>query len=1095
MQVIDNINTLFGEELKSSLTANSKLKVAASCFSMYAFVALKKELLKIDSLEFIFTSPTFVPEKATDKIKKEHREFYIPKIHRERSVFGSEFEIHLKNELNQKAIAKECASWIKNKVIFKSNTSSAQMQAFAATQAKDGDTVFAPINGFTAVDFGYQKGSAVSNFVHKFDQMPFTSQYLKLFDQIWDDPDKLEDVTTQVLQHIESVYHENSPERIYFIMLYNIFQEFLDDMNEDVLANDRTGYQDTVIWQTLFNYQRDGATGIINKLEMHNGCILADSVGLGKTFTALAVMKYYELRNKSVLLLCPKKLADNWLTYNRNVTTNILAKDRFNYDVLCHTDLSRVSGESFGTKLNQVNWGNYDLVVIDESHNFRNDLAVNDRETRYQKLMNKVIKSGVKTKVLMLSATPVNNKFTDLRNQLALAYEGESSNLTKNLKTRNTVEAIFKNAQRAFNDWSKLEPEQRTPKAILDSLDIDFFELLDSVTIARSRKHIQTFYDTTDIGKFPTRRVPLSYRCPLTTRTDVVGLNDIFNQLKLLKLSVYAPISYILPSRLKKYEELYDTLVEGGKGKLRQVDREKSLVALMTTNLLKRLESSVHSFRKTLQSLSDNHNRVLALIDKFYNKGGVTEISDLEEAMGLMDDDDGEAFQEMSIGKKVQIQLMDMDLPSWQQDLSADLEMIDALLDSVSKITPKDDAKLQHLMKQVDNKIEKPINTINGKGNKKVIIFTAFADTAQYLYEQLAPQLWSIQQIHTAMVTGSSPPKSTLKSAKRGYDIQEILTLFSPISKSKAAILPHEPSEIDVLIATDCISEGQNLQDCDYLINYDIHWNPVRIIQRFGRVDRIGSLNESIQLVNYWPDISLDEYINLKERVESRMTIVDVTATGDDNVLSAKANDVSYRKEQLKRLQEEVIELEDLKTGVSITDLGLNDFRMDLMGMVEKYGEPTTIPNGMHAVVPANIDKGLTPGVIFALKNINDTVNIDQQNRLHPYYLVYISNNGEIVADHTEVKLLLDLTRSCCKNQTSPIANVCALFNTVTQDGRNMESYSNLLSYAIRSMVDIKEEKDLDSLFSSGETTALVNTIQGLDDFELLAFIAIQGEH
>ena len=1092
MQVIDNINTLFGEELKSSLNANSKLKVAASCFSIYAFVALKKELSKIESLEFIFTSPTFVPEKATDKIKKEHREFYIPKTHRERSVFGSEFEIHLKNKLNQKAIAKECANWIRNKVTFKSNTTNAQMQSFAASEGKQNDTVFAPINGFTAVDLGYQKGSAVSNFVHKFDQMPFTAQYLQLFDQIWSDPEKLEDVTDQVVKHIESVYHENSPERIYFIMLYNIFNEFLDDMNEDVLANDRTGYQDTVIWQTLFNYQRDGATGIINKLEMHNGCILADSVGLGKTFTALAVMKYYELRNKSVLLLCPKKLADNWLTYNRNVTTNILAKDRFNYDVLCHTDLSRVSGESFGTKLNQVNWGNYDLVVIDESHNFRNDLAVNDRETRYQKLMNKVIKSGVKTKVLMLSATPVNNKFTDLRNQLALAYEGDSENLTKNLKTHHTVEAIFKNAQRAFNDWSKLEPEQRTPKAILDSLDIDFFELLDSVTIARSRKHIQTFYDTTDIGRFPKRRAPLSYHCPLTTRSDVVSLNEIFDQLKLLKLSVYAPISYILPSRLKKYEDLYDTQVEGGKGKLRQIDREKSLVALMTTNLLKRLESSVYSFRKTLQSLSDNHNQVLALIERFHEQGGTSEVSDLAEAMDLLDSDDDEAFQEMSIGKKVQIQLMDMDLPSWQQDLSADLAMIDALLASVSKIAPEDDAKLQHLIEHVDHKIEQPINTIEGTGNKKVIIFTAFADTAQYLYEQLAPQLWSKQQIHTAMVTGSSSPKSTLKNAKRSYDIQETLTLFSPISKSKASILPHEPSEIDVLIATDCISEGQNLQDCDYLINYDIHWNPVRIIQRFGRVDRIGSPNESIQLVNYWPDISLDEYINLKERVESRMTIVDVTATGDDNVLSAKANDVSYRKEQLQRLQEEVIELEDLKTGVSITDLGLNDFRMDLMGMIEKYGEPTTAPNGMHAVVPANREIGLEPGVIFALRNINDTVNIDQQNRLHPYYLVYIDISGNIVADHTEVKRLLDLTRSCSKNKTSPIDAVCAIFNGHTQDGRNMEQYSNLLSDAIHSMVEVKEDKDIDSLFSGGNTSALVNSIKGLDDFELLAFIVVQ---
>lgn len=1088
MQVIDNINTLFGEELKASLTSGGKLKIAASCFSMYAYVALKKELSKIDSLEFIFTSPTFLAEKATDKIKKEHREFYIPKLERERSLYGSEFEIHLKNELNQKSIAMECAEWMKRKVTFRSNTTSSQMQPFVASEGQSSTTVFAPINGFTAVDLGYQQGNAVSNFVHKFDQQPFTGQYLQLFDQIWNDPTKLEDVTQLVISHIESVYHENSPERIYFIMLYNIFQDFLEDMNEDVLANDRTGYQETEIWQKLFNYQKDAATGIINKLELHNGCILADSVGLGKTFTALAVMKYYELRNKSVLLLCPKKLADNWLTFNRNVTTNLFAKDRFNYDVLCHTDLSRTSGESFGTKLNQVNWGNYDLVVIDESHNFRNDLAVNDRETRYQKLMNKVIKTGVKTKVLMLSATPVNNRFSDLRNQLALAYEGESKNLTKNLKTNRSVEEIFKSAQRAFNDWAKLEPEQRTAKAILDALDIDFFELLDSVTIARSRKHIQAFYDTTDIGRFPDRRPPLSFHCPLTTRSDVVSLNDIFEQLKLLKLSVYAPVSYILPSRLKKYEDLYDTQVEGGKGKLKQIDREKSLVALMTTNLLKRLESSVFAFRKTLQSLSDNHQAVLTLIDDFHAKGGVTEVSDLAQAMATLDEDDDEAFQEMSFGKKIQIQLMDMDLPSWQQDLRGDLALIDALLESVTKITPTDDAKLQHLLSHIHQKIEQPINA----GNKKVVIFTAFADTAYYLYEQIAPLCWANHQVHAAVVTGSSAPKSTLKTGRRSYDLQEVLTLFSPVSKSKAVVLPNEPNEIDLLIATDCISEGQNLQDCDYLVNYDIHWNPVRIIQRFGRVDRIGSPNQSIQLVNYWPDISLDEYINLKERVESRMTIVDVTATGDDNVLSAKANDVTYRKEQLKRLQEEVIELEDLKTGVSITDLGLNDFRMDLMALVNQYGEPKQVPNGMHAVVSSNPAIGLMPGVIFALKNVNNSVNIDQQNRLHPYYLVYINQQGDIIADHTEVKRLLDLVRSACKNKSEPIHAVCEVFNKLTRDGKDMAAYSSLLSDAIRSMIDVKEEKDLDSLFTGGKTTALLNTIKGLDDFELLAFLVIQ---
>ncbi|MCY4329555.1 MAG: helicase-related protein, partial [Endozoicomonadaceae bacterium] len=931
METIDNTNILLGDQLKEVLFAHSKLKIAAPCFSMYAFAELKKVLSTIESLEFIFTSPTFVAEKATDKIKKEHREFYIPKAQREHSLYGSEFEIHLKNKLNQKAIAKECADWIKNKVTFKSNRSSAQIQPFIAVTNTANTTVFTPVNGFTAVDLGYQRGNVLLGFTHKMTQSPLVTPYLQIFEQIWYDQEKLEEVTGQVIRHIESVYHENSPERIYFILLYNIFHDFLDDINEDVLANERTGYQETQIWQKLFNFQKDAAVSLINKLEMHNGCILADSVGLGKTFTALAVMKYYELRNKSVLLLCPKKIADNWLTYNRNVTTNLFAKDRFNYEVLCHTDLSRTSGESFGTRLDLVNWGNYDLVVIDESHNFRNNLAVNDRETRYQKLMNKVIKSGVKTKVLMLSATPVNNRFTDLRNQLALAYEGESHNLSKDLKITHSIEEIFKNAQRAFNTWSQLPPQQRTTKAILDRLDIDFFELLDSVTIARSRKHIETFYDTTDIGHFPERKRPLSFHCPLTNREDIVSFNEIFERLTSLRLSIYCPVNYILKSKLKDYEDLYDTQVAGGKGKLKQADREKSLVSLMTTNLLKRLESSVYAFCKTLQALQENHKKVLAQIDAFYQADGMTEVTDVPELISDLDEDDQETLQEASIGKKVAIKLKDMDWSSWQHDLNADLKIIEELYYSVSKIDPVNDIKLQHLKRHVADKIERPINV----NNKKVLIFTAFADTAHYLYEQLAKTFLTNNQVHTAKITGSGSPASTLKTTNRSYGVQEILTLFSPVSKSKAIVMPQEPEEIDVLIATDCISEGQNLQDCDYLINYDIHWNPVRILQRFGRIDRIGSPNQFIQLVNYWPDISLDEYIGLKERVENRMAIVDVTATGDDNVLSAEANDMSYRKAQLKRLQKEVIELEDLKTGVSITDLGLNDFRMDLMGLLD----------------------------------------------------------------------------------------------------------------------------------------------------------------
>ena len=1088
MELIDNITRLLGDDLKATLKPKSRLKIAASCFSMYAFEALKAELEKIDELSFIFTSPTFTASEVTDKIRKERKEFHIPKLDRERSLYGSEFEIQLRNKLTQRAIAKECADWMRRKARFKSNRTKAPMQPFAVVQANGADTAYMPLHGFTAVDLGYQQGNAVSNLVNKMDEPAFAATYLSLFDQIWNDPEKLEDVTTQICEHIASVYQENSPESIYFLMLYNIFNEFLDEIDEDVLPNDRTGYQDTLIWKKLFNYQRDAATGIINKLETYSGCILADSVGLGKTFTALAVVKYYELRNKSVLVLCPKKLADNWLNYNRNLKTNIFAKDRFNYDVLCHTDLSRTSGESFGTPLNRINWGNYDLVVIDESHNFRNNDAYKDKETRYQKLMNKVIKEGVKTKVLMLSATPVNNRFADLRNQLALAYEGDSEILSKKLKTGKSVEEIFRGAQTAFNNWAKLPPEERTARAILDSLDFDFFELLDSVTIARSRKHIQTFYDTKDIGQFPERRKPLSYHSPLTARTDVMGFNDIFAQLSLLKLSVYAPVSYILPSRLKKYEEAYDTKV-GGKGTLKQADREKSLQALMTVNLLKRLESSVESFRLTLNALRRNHQGTLAKIAAFTQSGVSASVGDLTEVLANLEGEDDELpildDESGEIGGKVKISLADMDLPSWERDLKGDLELIDTLLVSMNKIAPEDDAKLQHLKAHVLEKIAHPINP----GNKKVLIFTAFADTADYLYANLAPVLQEAHGLHTAKVTGKGAPKSTLK---KGYDFQELLTLFSPRSKEKAVVLPGEPAEVDLLIGTDCISEGQNLQDCDYLINYDIHWNPVRIIQRFGRVDRIGSPNSSIQLVNYWPDITLDEYINLKDRVESRMMIADVTATGDDNVLSAQANDVSYRKEQLRRLQEEVIELEDLKTGVSITDLGLNDFRMDLLNYVKEYGELGNVPNGMHAVVSAKPAMGLHPGVIFTLRNLNTGVNVNQHNRLHPYYLVYIDRAGRVVHDHTEVKRLLDLARTCCKGQDKPIPQATQLFNEETAEGRQMQVYSDLLGKAIRSMIEVKEEKDLDSLFTGGKTTALTNTISGLDDFELITFLVIQ---
>ncbi len=1088
MEIIDNTNRLFGDDLKKTIVPGSKLRIAAACFSIYAFEKLKAELEQIDSLQFIFTSPTFIPNEVTDKLRKEHREFHIPKLARERSLYGTEFEVRLRNELTQKAIAKECADWMRRKAQFRSNRSTAPMQQFACVSAGEENTSYFPLHGFTAVDLGYEKGNAVSNYVTRADIPVVSGQWMSLFDQIWNDREKLEDVTEKLCEHIASIYQENSPQRIYFLMLYNIFSEFLEDISADVLPNDLTGYQDSLIWKKLFNFQRDAATGIINKLETYNGCILADSVGLGKTFTALAVVKYYELRNKSVLVLCPKKLADNWQTYRGNQITNIFLKDRFGYDVLCHTDLLRTRGHSLGMDLRKVNWSNYDLVVIDESHNFRTNDPYRERETRYQRLLNEVIRQGVKTKVLMLSATPVNNRFADLKNQLALAYEGEQENLSSKLRTEKSVDEIFKRAQAAFTTWSKLPPEERTPAAILSTLDFDFFELLDSVTIARSRRHIQTYYDTKDIGQFPERLKPISHHCPLTHRTDVIGFNEIFERLTLLTLAVYTPSAFIQPSRLSKYQFDEDE-GEGGASNLGQAGREKGLQALMTVNLLKRLESSVHSFRLTLESLAKNHRQTLAKIAVFEKSGQAATFADLSESFAETDaEDENDLPDPDDLGDmgRMEISLEDMDLPRWKAALETDLHLIEGLGKEMRKVTPSDDTKLQHLKTTILSKLASPINP----GNKKVIVFTAFADTALYLFEHLAPFFREKQHLHSAMVIGGNRTDSTLD--KKGYDFQSLLTLFSPRSKEKAAILPKEPAEIDILIGTDCISEGQNLQDCDYLVNYDIHWNPVRIIQRFGRVDRIGSRNKCIQLVNYWPDISLDEYINLKERVESRMVIADVTATGDDNPLDTKANDVAYRREQLRKLQEEVIELEDLKAGISITDLGLNDFRMDLVNYVREHGHMEALPSGMHAVVPAEPARGLHPGVIFTLRNRNDGVNINKQNRLHPYYLVYIGQDGSVLVNHTEPKRLLDLARAACKERHEPVPEAYQPFNKATKDGRKMDAHSALLSTAIRSMMELKEEKDIDSLFSGGKTSALLNTIKGLEDFELIAFLVVQ---
>ena len=1065
--------------MASTLRSGSKVAIAASCFSIYAFQELKEQLSDISELRFIFTSPSFVTEKAD----KQKREFYIPRLNRERDLYGSEFEIKLRNELSLKAVAKECAEWIRKKVCFKSNRTNAGMPSFATID----ETTYMPLGGFTTVELGCERGNSLAIAINKM-EAPFSQQYLQIFNQIWNDGAQLQVVTEEVLDNITNAYKENSPEFIYFVTLYNIFNEFLEDISEDVLPNEATGFKSSVIWKKLYNFQRDAALAIINKLEKYNGCILADSVGLGKTFTALSVIKYYENRNKSVLVLCPKKLHDNWVTYRSNYVNNPLVADRLRYDILYHTDLSRQSGQSNGLDLEHINWGNYDLVVIDESHNFRNGGKVttdendeNPRENRYLQLMNKVIRAGVKTKVLMLSATPVNNRFYDLRNQLALAYEGDSSIMDAQLKTSSSLDDIFRQAQTAFNRWSKLPAEERTTKTLLEMLSFDFFEVLDSVTIARSRKHIEQYYDTSDIGKFPERLKPISRSPKLTDLPTAVNFNDIFVSVTELNLAIYTPSDFILPSKLEKYMEVRE---DGRFSNLSRSGRERGIRQLMSINLLKRLESSVNSFRLTLERIRKYIEATINAIDDLASKHESSMVCDYDFSYGL---DFDEREDTVFIGnRKTKIALEDMDYVQWRGYLAKDLDNLNTLLFMLADITPEHDSKLQMLIEEIRNKFANPING----DNKKIIVFTAFSDTAQYLYENIAPLIKERTGLNTALVSGDVEARSTLKLRGK-LDFNKVLTLFSPISKEKASLYPNINEEIDVLIATDCISEGQNLQDCDFLINYDIHWNPVRIIQRFGRIDRIGSRNAVIQLVNYWPDMDLDDYINLKGRVEARMKVSVLTATGDDNPLSTEEQgDLKYRRDQLERLKEEVVDIEEMNTGVSIMDLGLNEFRLDLLEYINQGHDIEHTPHGLHAIVPATADT--PPGVVFVLKNRNNSVNIDRKNRLHPFYMVYIGQDSEVIVNHLEPKDMLDRLRMLCKGKSEPIMELCRKFNGETRDGQRMGTYSRLLGDAIASIVKVKEQSDLFSFFEGDPYALFGNEVRGLDDFELICFLVIR---
>lgn len=1085
-KMLDNKKYRVIDELKEELNKSSRLSVISAYFTIYAYAELKKELSKIDNMRFIFTEPTFI-----NKDEELIREYYIER-NPEKKMSGNEFELKLRNEMKQAAIARECAEWLEKKTEIKSlkKPNPAQPRLVYIENPDDNISINGTVD-FTSDGLGITPSNRLDSNMCLYGK-DYTLSFLESFNQLWEDESAVQDVKEKVLEHMRVLYKENTPEFIYFVTLYNIFNDYLDELTEDNIIKSKTGFKETQVWNKLYKFQKDGVMGAIDKIEKYNGCIIADSVGLGKTFTALAVIKYYELRNDRVLVIVPKKLRENWTVYTMNDKRNIFSGDRFNYDVLNHTDLSRTSGYSGEINLATLNWSNYDLVVIDESHNFRNNPPVKGRITRYERFMNDIIKAGVKTKVLMLSATPVNNKMNDIKNQIAFITEGRNDAFAS--VGLDNLELILRKAQAVFNRWSELPDPERTTETFVNMMDLDYFKLLDTVTIARSRKHIEKYYNLEEIGKFPTRLTPENRYPIIDTKGEFPPIEEINRLIKKLTLCVYSPLGYVLPEKRAAYERKYDMTVGTNNSVFRQTDREQSLVGLMRVGILKRMESSINSFALTVENILYKIDKTLEAIEQSR--------LDYDAEMDISDIDiDDPEYENLMFGNNVKVLLQDMDLIKWKQDLLADKDKLETILLEAINVTPDRDAKLIELITLIENKIKNPINP----ENRKVVIFTAFADTAKYLYKHLSEE-FANEGIYSAIVTGSGDNHSTLPIPKelrrtiKMTDINTVLTLFSPISKECSKVYPEVNEHIDILIATDCISEGQNLQDCDYLINYDIHWNPVRIIQRFGRIDRIGSQNNYIKLVNFWPTKDLDEYINLQQRVKGRMVLLDVSATGEENVIennpSKEMKDLEYRKKQLKKLQNEVVDLEDISGAISITDLTFNDFKIELMEyMKTKRKALDEAPNGMYAVtkIDESISDIVKPGVIFTLRQVKGKDQSKEQNPLFPYYMVYITDDGEVQLSFLHAKKILDYYKKLCSGKGEVLKELVEEFNKETNDGRNMKHYSDLLEASIENLIGKKQDIGVASLFSKGGTTMQRSLFDGIEDFELITFLVLKG--
>nr|WP_286855932.1 helicase-related protein [Proteiniphilum sp. UBA4988] len=1064
MKILDNKQGRTVEnELSQRIDNNTIVSISTGMFSIYPFYLLREKMKHVKGLNILLlTNPE---TNKTNGVS----------IAMDNSFWGTSEEGELKRQLLLRLAAEECSRILERSRIRALKVPNAFGFKLIFVE-KEGEScvILSGMADFCSDTLGFIVSKNPQQHILQ-DGNNEIEQLKQIYNHIWADSNLAKEITNLAIEELKKGYKDYSPDSVYYMILHHLFHYSIVDFADDKIFKSKTGFKEKEIWKKLYKFQKDGVMGAIEKIEKYGGCIIADSVGLGKTFEALAVIKYYELRNDRVLVLCPKKLRDNWTVYTQNDKRNILINDRFNYDVLCHTDLIRLRGKSGDIDLASINWANYDLVVIDESHNFRNNYPSKGEMTRYARMMNEVIKKGVKTKLLMLSATPVNNRMNDLKNQISFITEGEDTVFED--EGIDNISNVMKLAQRQFSDWAKTS--DRNINVLFDRLDNRYFKLLDMLTIARSRKHIVKYYDSADVGRFPTRLRPINEKTDIDSQRLFPSLRNINNAIRKLNLANYSPVSSLKDEKKAEYAAKYDYQLSTG-SVFTQSDREKNLVDLMRVNYLKRMESSIYSFYLSVKALLELVNQNLYKIEH------IAELSDKSITIDSIDLEEDES--DYLIGNKVKVLLQDIDLVKWRQELEYDRDTLTKLMESAATISAARDEKLTRLKEVIARKIENPIN----EDNKKVIVFTAFADTSIYLYEELSAWILDEYGLFTALIKGSGTNKTNFPDIER-KEMNELLTHFSPYSKERDKTYPNVKREIDLLIATDCISEGQNLQDCDYLVNYDIHWNPVRIIQRFGRIDRLGSKNEQIQLVNFWPNMELNEYINLESRVKGKMVLLDISATGEENLIEMNENDemtdLEYRRKQLEQLQSTVLDLEDIQGGITITDTNMNDFRMDIMEYEKKHlADLQDIPLGIHTVVETD-DEEIPPGTIFCMRS---SVQQKGQSLLAPYYLVYMGEDGETVLGYMQGKRCLDYLKKLCQGKTEVLEELTQELKRETKNYANMKAYSSAFQLAIESVIGKSQEVGAASFFSTELVSLNAEGVTSQSDFDIVAFVVVK---